>query len=201
MASNIVSTTIDAEYPVAGVDNDSQGFRDNFQIIKDNFAAAKEEVEDLQDNTARIDADSNFAGNKIISAELDRVTEAFTGIGTVNTDQNVSFLNGHYQSLLLSEDNINLTLADWPDAGGYAEITLQIELADGVTGPLTVVLVGEGNGVFKNDQTAGWTAASSTSLSVETNSTTSPTIVKFWTTDGGDTIYAQYLGVFAETSV
>lgn len=200
MASNIVSTTIDAEYPVAGVDNDSQGFRDNFQIIKDNFAAAKEEVEDLQDNAARVDADSNFAGNKIISAELDRVTEAFTGIGTVNTDQNLSFLNGHYQSVLATQ-GFTLTLADWPEAGGYAEMTVQLELADGVTGPVTIQFVGEGNGVFKNDQSAGWTAASSTALSVETNSTTSPTIAKFWTTDGGDTIYAQYLGVFAETSV
>ena len=195
MASNIVSTTIDAEYPVAGVDNDSQGFRDNFQIIKDNFAAAEQEIEDLQDNTARIDADSNFAGNKIISAELDRVTEAFTGIGAVNTDQNLSFLNGHYQSLLATQ-GFTLTLADWPESGSYAEITAQLELADGVGGPITIQFVGEGNGVFKNDQSAGWTAASSTSLSVQTNSTTSPTIVKFWTTDGGDTIYARHLGQF-----
>ena len=36
MASNIVDTTIDETYPVAGVDNDSQGFRDNFNIIKTN---------------------------------------------------------------------------------------------------------------------------------------------------------------------
>jgi hypothetical protein len=200
MASNIVSTTIDAEYPVAGVDNDSQGFRDNFQIIKDNFAAAESEITDLQDNAARKDTDNNFANNKIISAELDQVTEAFTGVGTVNTDQNVSFLNGHYQSILATQ-GFTLTLADWPASGGYARMTIQLELADGVSGPVTIQFVGEGNGVFKNDQSDGWTAASSTSLSVQTNSTTSPTIVEFWTTDGGDTIYARYLGVFAETSV
>ena len=41
MASNIQSSTIDAAYPVAGVDNDTQGFRDNFSTIKDNFTAAK----------------------------------------------------------------------------------------------------------------------------------------------------------------
>ena len=197
MASNIVSTTIDAEYPVAGVDNDSQGFRDNFQIIKDNFAAADEEISDLQDNAARKDGDNNFAGNKIIDAELDQATEAFTAVGTVNTDQNVSFLNGHYQSILATQ-GFTLTLADWPASGAYARMAVQLELADGVTGPLTIQFVGEGNGVFKNDQNAGWTAATSTSLSVQTNSTTSPTIVEFWTTDGGDTIYARYLGVFAE---
>jgi hypothetical protein len=200
MASNIVSTTIDAEYPVAGVDNDSQGFRDNFQIIKDNFAAADEEITDLQDNAARKDEDNNFSGNKIISAELDQATEAFTAVGTVNTDQNVSFLNGHYQSILATQA-FTLTLADWPDAGVYARMAIQLELADGVSGPITVSFVGEGNGNFKNDQSAGWTAASATGLSVQTNSTTDPTIVEFWTTDGGDTIYAKYLGVYAETSV
>ena len=41
MASNIVPDTIDDAYPVAGQDNDSQGFRDNFNIIKTNFTYAK----------------------------------------------------------------------------------------------------------------------------------------------------------------
>jgi len=30
MASQIIPETIDAQYPVAGQDNDTQGFRDNF---------------------------------------------------------------------------------------------------------------------------------------------------------------------------
>ena len=41
MASNIVDTTIDDTYPVAGIDNDSQGFRDNFNIIKDMYLSKK----------------------------------------------------------------------------------------------------------------------------------------------------------------
>ena len=195
MASNIVSTTIDAEYPVAGVDNDSQGFRDNFQIIKDNFAAAESEITDLQDNAARKDEDNNFSGNKIISAEIDQATEAFTAVGTVNTDQNVSFLNGHYQSILATQ-GFTLTLADWPASGGYAKMTVQLELADGVSGTSTIQFVGEGNGLFKHDQSGEWSATTSTSLSVDVTSTTEPVIIEFWTTDGGDTIYARHLGQF-----
>ena len=38
MSSNIVSETIDAEFPVAGQDNDTQGFRDNFSTIKDSLS-------------------------------------------------------------------------------------------------------------------------------------------------------------------
>ena len=37
MASNIDNTSIDATYPIAGQDNDSQGFRNNFSTIKNNF--------------------------------------------------------------------------------------------------------------------------------------------------------------------
>ena len=40
MASTIISATIDGTYPVAGQDNDSQGFRDNFTIIKTGLATA-----------------------------------------------------------------------------------------------------------------------------------------------------------------
>jgi hypothetical protein len=195
MASNIVSTTIDETYPVAGVDNDSQGFRDNFQIIKDNFAAAKSEVEDLQDNVARTDTDNNHLGNKIISAELDQCTEAFTPIGIVNTDQNISFLNGHYQTFLVT-DSLTLTLADWPDSGTLARITAQIEIADGSAGEFLITFRGENSGNFKSDGSVEWDSESATSVVATTASTTQPTIVEFWTADGGATIYAKHHGVF-----
>jgi hypothetical protein len=37
MASQINFNIIDGTYPVAGQDNSSQGFRDNFTNIKNNF--------------------------------------------------------------------------------------------------------------------------------------------------------------------
>ena len=49
MASNINSSgELNDEYPVAGQDNDSQGFRDNFSKVKANFTASKSEIETLQ---------------------------------------------------------------------------------------------------------------------------------------------------------
>jgi hypothetical protein len=48
MASNINITNIDTTYPIAGQDNDSQGFRDNFTNINTNFTEAKSEIEALQ---------------------------------------------------------------------------------------------------------------------------------------------------------
>jgi hypothetical protein len=50
MTSNINPNNIDGTYPVAGQDNNSQGFRDNFTNIKTNFQYAEDEITDLQNN-------------------------------------------------------------------------------------------------------------------------------------------------------
>ena len=52
MASSISVTNIDATYPVAGQDNDSQGFRDNFSQIKTQLTTASTEITSLQANKA-----------------------------------------------------------------------------------------------------------------------------------------------------
>jgi len=50
MASNINPNNIDGAYPIAGQDNDSQGFRDNFTNIKTNLEYAETEITTLQSN-------------------------------------------------------------------------------------------------------------------------------------------------------
>lgn len=193
MASNIIHETIDEAYPVAGVDNDSQGFRDNFSVIKNSLASAKTEMEDLQDNVARKDVDSNFAGNKIIDAELDHTTLAFINIGTVNADQNVSFLNGHYQRFVAT-GNLVMTLADWPASGRLAKMTVEFESDDGSTRNIT--FQGEGNAIFRSN-TDDWAAGTDQTQVIATSaSDTYPTIVEFWTHDGGATVFADLKGVY-----
>lgn len=51
MASNIIYITIDENFPVAGIDNPSEGFRSNFSIIKQALATAKSEITTIQSNT------------------------------------------------------------------------------------------------------------------------------------------------------
>jgi hypothetical protein len=50
MASTITnySENIDTAFPVPGVDNDTQGFRNNFSNIRDGLVAASTEIEDIQ---------------------------------------------------------------------------------------------------------------------------------------------------------
>jgi hypothetical protein len=52
MASNINPNTINITYPIAGQDNDTQGFRDNFSSIKNNFSVALTEISALQANSS-----------------------------------------------------------------------------------------------------------------------------------------------------
>lgn len=54
MASNINPSNIDTTYPIAGQDNDTQGFRDNYTNIKQNFAVAASEITALQANTGAL---------------------------------------------------------------------------------------------------------------------------------------------------
>lgn len=215
MASNIVSVSVDAEYPVAGVDNDSQGFRDNFRTIKDSLESARQEITDLQEKVVLKSAltdtvlENNLAGNSIISANLDQFTESFTPVGSVGNNQNISFFNGHYQSVTVTADVI-LTLADWPDAGVYAKMTVELvsNLNDGTE--RTIAIKSEGTPAFKrvpyplqdNANDIGWmTGTSSTQVVVRTKNSTNPTIVEFWTTDGGLTVYANYIGITATDTI
>src|SRR6056300_437584 len=124
MASNINETGIDELYPVAGIDNDSQGFRDNFSSIKSNFTVTKTELEDLQNNAARTDEDVSFNGNEISNAVFLYNTEKVFQGGTITSNQNVSLTNGPLQIFGVG-GNITLSLADWPEQG-YTKIRLMV---------------------------------------------------------------------------
>ena len=196
MASNIVDTTIDETYPVAGVDNDSQGFRDNFNIIKSNFVAAKAEITELQSNAVLKNAlsgetlDNDFGGNEITNAVFKDCADGVSANGTINTIQNVSYLNGVYQTGTVTGD-LTLTLADWPDAG-YARMV--VELESDTSDNRAITFNGENTAQFKKLASDSW--ASTTATTVVATVSQSKEIYEFWTHDGGNTIYAKIVGTF-----
>ena len=68
--SNITFASINENFPVAGQDNDTQTFRDNFDSIKTALSTAKTEITDLQDNVVRLDTDNDLNGSIIQNARL-----------------------------------------------------------------------------------------------------------------------------------
>ena len=96
MASNISTTNIDETYPVAGQDNDSQGFRDNFSQIKTQLGTASTEITTIQTNQAVTNADTDFNGHdqselvlkdwgqKIVAKGTSTHTVTLTGVSFPN---------------------------------------------------------------------------------------------------------------------
>ena len=85
MASSISVTNIDATYPVAGQDNDSQGFRDNFSQIKTQLTTASTEITSLQANKASTNATTSFNGHDVGQANLIDWSQKVNALGTVTS--------------------------------------------------------------------------------------------------------------------
>lgn len=178
MTSAINSATIDAAYPVAGVDNDSQGFRDNFTSIKNNLSTAASEITTLQADTAKLNADNDFNGNIISEADFKATTEFVYPGGSIVASQNISFLNGHYQKIEVGND-VTLTLADWPAEGKLGKIRLEIKASD--SGSHTITWNPGAGNLFK--------APSGDPATLTVSSNANPVFVDFWTTSGGDVTF------------
>jgi hypothetical protein len=184
MASTIITTGFNAEYPVAGQDNDSQGFRTNFSVTKTGLETARDEITALQDNTAKLNANNDFNGSVISEAEFLKNTETVYAYGNVTASQNISWEFGHYQTIQVGAD-VTLTLADFPSSAKLGKMRLQIT-SDGNN--RTIIWAAAGGGSFKTDST--WPA------SFVVSSQTNPIIVDFWTINDGITVFAKYHGVF-----
>lgn len=148
MASRIVPTNIDGTFPVAGQDNSSQGFRDNFTNIKNNFTFARNEISDLQSKailTAALDGstlNNDMAGTQLIRPQLKAWTQALVDKGTVSGTVNISFDQGNFQKITAAGALI-LGLTDWPastGAGttGYGAVRVWIVISDYTTQTVTL---------------------------------------------------------------
>ena len=148
MASNINTTTINTAYPVAGQDNDSQGFRDNFANTNSNFVEAKAEIEDIQSKgifkSALVGAgslDNDMAGSEIKSAKnVDNREKVVSHIATENP-LNLGIKAGSYHTIT---PNASFTLAfsdgtsaDWPATGSYSKVRLEV-IVDSVAKTITL---------------------------------------------------------------
>lgn len=190
MASNINATLIDETYPVAGKPNDTQGFRSNFGAIKNNFQVAKSEIEELQANNVKTNQTNDFGGNIISDANLTETTEKVYGPFTLVSDQNISFISGHYQKFNIGEaeggssENILLTFADWPSTGRLSRIRLEFR-GTGNTRTITF-----------NTESSGTVVSKSLPVPFTVDNLDEYHIIDVWTSNGGDTVFIEYIGEF-----
>jgi hypothetical protein len=192
---------IDPAFPVAGQDNESQGFRDNFDAIQESLEYTSLILTSLQDTSVTLGEANVFTQNASINGVklIAPSEEVFKSDAAIlpNSEVAVDYTNGSYHALILGGSGIKFVLSGWPELlgddvedGRYARIRMH----------LTSNLVGQ-NRVPTFDITGSGTlnydGAWPTDL--EINSNVSPVILEFWTYDGGDNVYAKYLGKFGET--
>lgn len=183
--SEIISIDIDETFPVAGQDNDSQGFRDNFSVIKNSLATAKAEISSLEEITAKKNQDNDFNDNEIQRAVFIQTTEKVVS-QAAGVSMSLHWTYGSYQEIVVTSD-LSLTLGSWPEAG--------------VMGKVRIAVYSDGKG----DYNITWASTMGNDLMASPGfenpftiaSEVWPKIFDFWTTDGGDTVYAHYLGEFA----
>jgi hypothetical protein len=174
--SEVIADTIDADYPIAGQDNDSQGFRDNFSVIKDGLATAKAELTDLQTNTARLDDNNNFGGYLVDNATTNRLygtVYTTTDAGSISVD----LVNGPYQEITVT-GTATLIIGGWPTEDVYASMKLALKSSTATAYQVTLSAAGGSNKVFN-------------SLPVDGIITIDDTLqlIDVWTIDQGATVY------------
>jgi hypothetical protein len=191
MTSQVNPNNIDGTYPVAGQDNDSQGFRDNFTNIRNNFTYIKAEVEDLQNkallktNLTNSTLSNDLAGNAVVNASLTSWRETYKNNGTMDGTNTINFSNGNFQRIVLnSAVTLNFT---WPSntAGQVASIKLWVNIP--TVDPTRTLTFGTAPTLGDPDTIAGYSAGTITFNSAELTNN-SDYLFEIWTPDAGVTL-------------
>ena len=134
MTSNINPNNIDGAYPVAGQDNNSQGFRTNFTNTSTNFQFAADEITDLQNNVilksalAGTTLNNNMQGSILYNAQLQQMSETVVPLGTISGTVTINYALGSYQTLT-TNGSVSLAFSNFSAAGTASTVVVQITVA------------------------------------------------------------------------
>lgn len=133
MASNINATPIDETYPIAGQDNDTQGFRDNFNYVKTALTTAGTEITALQNKTAGINVSQitdggDFNGQIVSNAVLKGNSHSIINGGAITQSAvELNHNNGNYQTFQLQSNvTFNFQVSNFADDGNLQEFEIEL---------------------------------------------------------------------------
>jgi hypothetical protein len=221
MTSAINYLSINENFPVAGQDNDTQVFRDNFDTIKESLRVAGVEVTDLQNNTGGIvvtdlldgelSIGSDFGLRKIANAVLsnprlqtnDGRGESPILLGPLTIDAKSGGYQIYTMGATLSVDFLNFAgdprnVPTEATSTSLSKVTVEFysDLTASDEYTITFSLSGSGATQFKKNGAGMTTVGNDFTITLTSASATDPIIIEFWRHDL-DTIYVRYLGEFA----
>jgi len=150
MSSNINPNNIDGTYPIAGQDNNSQGFRDNFTQTKVNFQYAADEINDLQAKgifkaaLTGTTLDNNMGDALLYAALIQDFAAVKIAPSPISGTLTLNYASAHYQSYTTAAaGSVTLAFSNFPPSGTYGYMKLQFTVtstAYTLTLPSTVSL-------------------------------------------------------------
>jgi len=206
--SNINYLNIDENFPIAGQDNDTQVFRDNFDSIKQALRIAKEEIGVLEDTALLLGEDNDLEGgiirNAVLQTNLDKKYEvkySEDDNAIFNYEEGIlefNFNNGPYQIYTIGEDTINyVTFINFPGGEGVRE-----DVVNG-TGKIIVELYSD---VDEDDRVISFDSPNDPEIQYKKNNFSSPLVInsavdpvflEIW--QHNNVVYINYLGKFVST--
>jgi hypothetical protein len=177
MVSQINWSSIDATFPIAGKDNDSQGFRDNFGYIKNGLEVAQGEITALENNSANTSDNNNFNNYQITAAVFRNNSEFYFDGGAITSNTAVTYANGPYQKFTIGGGPLTLTVTFPTGAAKVYKMRIELTGID-IAYSVGFAVTGSEN-IFTN----------SFANPVYVQSSVTSRIFDLWTTDSGTNTY------------
>jgi len=134
--SNINTNSIDTTYPIPGVNNSTQGFRDNFTAIKTNLDIAKTEIDDIQSKavvksaltgtTLNNDMANTMISNAAVQGFRAKTYNLSSNIGNAITI-NVTKADVQYGTIT---QNTAISFGGWAPTGTQSNVQLILTIAN-----------------------------------------------------------------------
>ena len=213
--SNINFQGINQNFPIAGQDNDTQTFRDNFDTIKTSLRVAKEEITALEDpatGAARLNRDNDFNFKVIQRAVLQNSVEKVSVTTPGEAGQQdpsapipIDYEQGSYHIISVKSNTINFQFQNLPgdpqlldDPGGIVgKITLELYSFDG--NPKSVTFATTDGTIIKRSADLPTTDSGVGFVTIDVDSQNDPIFIEVWRHSLGN-IFIRYLGQFTDSA-
>ena len=192
--SSSISSAVNDNFPIAGQDNDTQVFRDNFNTIKTSLASAKTEINELLGAAARLDNSNDFGLNIVQNALLQNNREQKWNGGAPSTSPiTIDYENGSYQIYIINHA-ATIDFFRFPGDPVFTAETTPIGW-----GKVILELYSDGTPrILSFATSAGTTIKTDPDFPavVTLTSATDPVFIEVWR-HSLDTIYMRYLGLYS----
>lgn len=194
-----ITQTDFGQYPIPGVNNDTQGFRDRFSLIQDKFDVLDEAVNTLELVAAKVNQTNDFGGNSITDAILRGSGDATkTKSGLSNSPESaeeIQWIQYNYFPYIVNADSY-LRFTEWPLTTGMLG-SVTVELSAEGTSKDVVFMYGTSDLKVSSDF-GGTVGVYGGFVGVQVTIPADTTkVYEFWTADKGVTLFAKLVGTFS----